>query len=218
MANITGQTAGTAFNVSATAWDQWDNLKTNYAGVATLAGTPGSAPGNSSRGCGPPDNTSPCSPVYGAFGTWTNGVSSASVTAFKAEAGRQVTATDSGKTGTSNTFAVAPNLANAPPMRFSVQPTLAERLQIINGAVPGVQVTVEDFWGNPRLNDSVIVALNTHPSGGTLSGDTEKSDERFRHRHLRRSEHQQLRPRVHAQSPRQDPRRPRATDSTSRTT
>ena len=39
IANIVGQVAGTAFNVTATAFDEWDNVKTDYAGGAALGQT-----------------------------------------------------------------------------------------------------------------------------------------------------------------------------------
>jgi hypothetical protein len=162
IANIVDQVAGTAFNVTATAFDEWDNVKTNYGGGATLSGNLS----NSFRGCGA-GNASPCSALYGSFGTWTSGVASASVTAFKAETGRNVTATDSGKTGTSNNFSVGPNVHATPPTRFSQQPTLTQVNIVIT---PAVEVTVEDFWGNPRQGDTVSLAIGTNPSGGTLSG------------------------------------------------
>jgi hypothetical protein len=160
--NVINQVAGTAFNVAATAFDEWDNVKTNYTGGATLSGNLS----NSTRGCGT-GGTSQCSPVYGSFGAWTAGVASASVTAFKAEASRTVTATDTGKTGTSNTFSVGPNVPTTPPTRFSTQPTLTQVNSVIS---PAVEVTVEDFWGNPRQGDSVSIALGANPGGGTLLG------------------------------------------------
>ena len=50
------KTAGLLFSVGATAYDLYGNVKTDYSGGATPAGTPGSAPGDSTRGCGPPAN------------------------------------------------------------------------------------------------------------------------------------------------------------------
>jgi hypothetical protein len=164
---ISNQTAGTPFSVTATAYDVYGNLKDDYAGGATLAGTPGSSPGNSTRGCGV-GNGSPCLPSYDPFGPWTNGVASALVTAFKAETGRSVTATDGTSTGTSNMFDVGPNVHMVPPTRFNQQPTLTQFNVSIS---PAVQVTVEDFWGNPRQGDTVTITIGTNPSDGTLSGD-----------------------------------------------
>ena len=95
IANIVDQVAGTPFNATATAYDQFNNVKTDYSGGATLSGNLGIAPDSSA-------------PSYGSFGTWASGAASASVTAFNAESGRSVTATDGSATGTSNSFTVAP--------------------------------------------------------------------------------------------------------------
>ena len=143
--------------MTATAYDVYGNLKDDYAGGATLAGPPGSSPGNSTRGCGVGDG-SPCLPSYDPFGLWTDGVASASPAAFKAETGRSVTATDGTSTGASNLFDVGPNVHTVPPTRFSQQPSARAVQRVDHSAV---QVTVEDFWGNPRQGDTVTI-YNRH--------------------------------------------------------
>ena len=141
IANIVDQVAGTAFNVAATARDQYNNVKTDYAGGATLSGNLGTAP----------DSTAPS---YGSFGTWASGVASASVTAFNAESGRSVTATDGSATGTSNSFTVAPG----PIDHF----TFATILDQVAGAAFNVTATAFDQWDNVKTD---------YASGATLSGN-----------------------------------------------
>ena len=75
IASIAGQIAGTAFTVTATAYDEWDNVKTDYEGGATVGGL-NSAPS------GTP-------PTYGAFGDWASGVATASVTSINSRIEKQ---------------------------------------------------------------------------------------------------------------------------------
>jgi hypothetical protein len=164
------QTAGTAFDsVAVTAYDAFGNVKTNYSPPAS----PFSGLGTSPSGCNAdnstvnPAGTFACNPIYGF--SWSNGVAtSTTVKDYKAEA-TSLTVTDGAINATSSGFTVAPNVAAAPPTRFSVQPTLTERAITINDTT-GVQVTVEDAFGNPRSGDSVTVAIGTNPSSGTLAG------------------------------------------------
>jgi hypothetical protein len=164
------QTAGATFDsVAVTAYDAYGNLKTNYSPPAS----PFSGLGTSPSGCNvsgtlTPGGTFGCPPVYGF--TWSAGVAtSTTVTDYKAEA-TSLTVTDGSINASSSGFTVVPNVAAVPPTRFNVPPTLTERGQTINDASPGVQVTVEDAYGNPRSGDSVTVALGTNPSSGTLAG------------------------------------------------
>ncbi len=163
LGTIAQQTAGTGFGVNATAFDQFGNpLGSDYTGTPTLSGN--FSP--SARGCGTGD-ASPCSASYANPPSVSSGVATwTGVTAYKAETLRNVTATD-GVTGTSNDFTVIPNQPTTPPTRFSVQPTLTQLNSVIT---PAVEVTVEDFWGNPRQGDSVSIALGANPGGGTLLG------------------------------------------------
>lgn len=104
------QTAGTAFTVAATAYDLFGNLKDDYTGGATVDGTLGTSPGIL--------NGSGTAPVYGPFGSWTAGASTASVTGYRAETGQTVTVSDGTPSGTSNAFDVVH--ANAASIDFAV--------------------------------------------------------------------------------------------------
>ena len=143
-ATIPDQVAGAAFNVTATAFDQWDNVKTDYAGGATLSGNLSNAP----------DSTAP---IYGSFGTWASGVASATVTAYKAESGGVVTATDGSATGTSNAFTVAPG----PLDHF----TIASIVDQVAGAPFNVTATAFDEWDNIKTD---------YAGGATLGGGPEQ--------------------------------------------
>jgi len=102
VAPITTQTAGTPFAVQATAYDAFSNIKVDYSGGASVAGSTLGAPNTAPAGC-----SGPCLPSYAAFGTWTNGVASANVTLYVAEANRSLTVDDGTHVGTSNPFAVS---------------------------------------------------------------------------------------------------------------
>jgi hypothetical protein len=94
------QTSGTAFTISLTARDAWNNTATGYAGSksVTFSG-PGSAP----------DLTAP---TYPASVTFSSGASSPlpSITLFKAES-PTITATQGGVSGVSGAFTVVPGAA-----------------------------------------------------------------------------------------------------------
>ena len=161
LATIGTQVAGNQFPVSATAYDIYSNVKKNYGGGATLS----TDAGNSGRGCGA-GNNSPCSPSLGSFGTWTSGVASANVTLYSRQTARHLTATDSGKMGTSNAFDVNPNEPAAET--FTTQPSLT---QINTAIAPAVVVRVDDFYGNPVLaGKQVTMFIGQNSGGGTLTG------------------------------------------------
>jgi RHS repeat-associated protein len=91
---VGGQTAGTAFTVAVTAYDQYGNIKTDYTGHPTLTGTLNLAP----TGC-----PGPCSPTY-LLDPFAGGKSAAHVTDYLAETGRTLTVTDGAATSTSQPF------------------------------------------------------------------------------------------------------------------
>jgi hypothetical protein len=181
------RTAGSAFTVNATAYDAYGNVKTNYGGGATVS----SSTLATSPGFPPAAGTAPS---YGAFGSWTNGQSSAQVTAFKAEplANQSVTVSDGTPSGTSNPlFSVLP----APPssivfsdagVSFNGQPYDTKKdTPIYSNCVPTgsgtppcdattstpVKVLVRDAWGNLVTNGtSISISATTSPSGSTLGG------------------------------------------------
>lgn len=144
------QAAGTAFNIKITAQDVNNNTATSFAGTAqitsnaTLTGTP----------------------VTSA--SFTTGVlSSQSVTITSAQAGTTLTASASGKTGTSNTFTVS--VGAAAKLVFSVQPGNSEAGDTIS---PAPKVTVQDAGGNTvtGATTSIAIAIGNNAGTGTLSG------------------------------------------------
>ena len=84
---ISGQTAGTSFNPTFRAFDQYGNAKTDYTTGATLSGLADS-PGCS--GCDPVLDVA--APDYGTL-SWANGVASPDVTAYAADATSSITIT-----------------------------------------------------------------------------------------------------------------------------
>jgi hypothetical protein len=181
-------TAGTAFNVDATAYDAWGNVKTNYGGGATVGAS--IATGLSTS----PDCTSCASgasaPDYTAgFGTWTDGAATASVTAYAAETGRTVTVTDGSVDDDSNSFAVGVSTATNvdfadSAVTFNGQPITTKKGTNIYSvcdpsastatpclATPSsspVQVLVRDAYGNPVESEGVTLSAVT--SGFTVAG------------------------------------------------
>jgi hypothetical protein len=108
------QVAGVAFNVTATAYDAWGNIKTDYVGPASVTGDLSTSLG---VGNGAGDDHPP---TYVQFSNavWPGGVRTTQVTAFVAESGRTITVSQGTPTGLSNLFTVNP--ANAASVAFSV--------------------------------------------------------------------------------------------------
>ncbi len=164
IANIPTQIAGVQFSVQATAFDAFENVKTDYTNSQNAVLSTDA--GNSAKGCGGSGN-SPCLPALGAFGSWASGVASANVTLFKRETGRHLTATDSGKTGTTNPFDVSPN--EPASEAFTVQPTLTQVAPV--AIAPAVVVTVSDYYGNPvSAGKQVTMSIGANPGSSTLTG------------------------------------------------
>ncbi|MGO8826430.1 MAG: hypothetical protein ACLQU9_14500, partial [Acidimicrobiales bacterium] len=103
LSNIGTQTAGTAFNVTITATDQYGNAATGYAnGNHTLTFT---GPSNSPNGH---------VPTYPAQVNFTNGVGTANITLYDAQTTTlTASATGPSLTGTSNSFTVNGKAATA---------------------------------------------------------------------------------------------------------
>jgi hypothetical protein len=92
-----------------------------------------------------------------------------------AQTGQSITFTGatSGKAGTSGTFTVDPGVATN--LKFGVQPTNADFSTIIT---PAITVQVKDAYGNVITTDittSVTIAIGTNPSGGVISGTTNRT-------------------------------------------
>jgi hypothetical protein len=179
--------AGTAFDVTATAKDQWGNVKTNYEGGATVGDS--IATGLSTSPACTSCASGGSAPSYGAFGTWTAGVATASVTAYAAETGRTVTVADGTPSGVSNGFGVGVSSATNvdfadSAVSFNGQPITTKKGTHIYSvcdpsgspttpclAAPSstpVQVLVRDAYGNPIESEGVTLAAVT--SGFTVTG------------------------------------------------
>ncbi len=188
---IPNQTAGVAFTIKATAYDAWGNVKTNYGGGATVSGTLGKAFGITT-GAGDDNDR-----IYGAFGTWLNGVATASVTGFKAETGRTITVSHGTPSGTSSTFDVIANVPNSiffktpnndvtafdfgpistkfgtPIYSLCIPPTSGTNpcaTTLASSPSIAVRTLVRDLYGNPVLNANVVIKRNL-PTGTVVGND-----------------------------------------------
>jgi len=159
---IATQTAGTLFSVQATAYDRFSNIKVDYTGGATVAGSTLGAPNTAPAGC-----TGPCLPSYGAFGTWTNGVASANVTLYVAETGRSLTVADGAPMGTSNSFTVS--AAALDHVTFSQMPGGASTGGVAFPVQPAV--LAQDLYTNgvPAVNVALTITPSTGTAGAALN-------------------------------------------------
>jgi alpha-tubulin suppressor-like RCC1 family protein len=122
------QTAGSAFNVSITAKDAYGNIATGYTSSHSLVFT------------GPANSPSSTAPSYPASVTFTNGVAaSVSITLYNV-ASTTLTATESGKSGSTGAF----NVIAAGINSFAI-PTPAAQT---SGTAFSVSLTARDAWGN----------------------------------------------------------------------
>jgi hypothetical protein len=147
------QTAGTPFVVWVTARDVCGNVKADYAGGAALTGNLGTAPNGTA-------------PIYGSL-SFTNGVGTAAVTAYKAESERTLTVTHGAVSQTSAAFVVA---AGAPDhLVFTQQPTRTTVGQPIS---PAPAVEVRDQYDNVAAQAlaPVSLAFGNNPESATLGG------------------------------------------------
>jgi hypothetical protein len=186
--------AGYNSSVSITAYDAFGNVKDDYAGGATLAGTLSSSTTGFSCSVG-----SPCNPTYSALsfsggtatGTFQPVVATEPGSAPTSEVNRTVTVSDGPThTGTSPTFNVLPGdpktltfvnqpqetcAARVPPPPGIVCASDPTKTAIINGTpplAPFVRVLAQDTYGNNAYNTSVNLAIATgfNPGSTTLQG------------------------------------------------
>jgi hypothetical protein len=152
--------AGVQYTGGATAYDQYNNVKTDYAGPGTLTGNLN----QSSTGC-----SGPCTPSY-TVGTWSAGHASVSFTPYKAEGLRHLTLSDGSVSSNSNDFTVDPGAPYT--LTFTKQPTQTQVNSVINAATTptGVRVLVNDQFGNLVPNASVSIGIGNNPGGATLGG------------------------------------------------
>jgi len=149
------QTAGTAFNVTLTAIDEWGNKTTGYTGSKTLVW---SGPSNS------PSGQAPSYPSTASTVTFTAGEGTATLltlydaqsTTLNAKEGSSVEGTSAAftvKAGAATTlaFTTSPSTPTAENTAFTTQP----------------KVTVQDAWQNTAATNTSNVTLT--PSGSTVT-------------------------------------------------
>jgi hypothetical protein len=105
---VGAQTAGVPFSVTVTAYRDATHVSNGYGGGAILSGNLS----GTAFGC-----SGPCSPSYGTL-TFAQGAATTSVTAYRAESGRQLTVADGAVSASSNAFNVGPAAVDS--LRFSV--------------------------------------------------------------------------------------------------
>jgi len=134
------QTAGTAFSITITAKDQYENNVTSYTGTNRLS-----------------DTTGTISPT--STGAFISGFWPGIVIINKAQAGVTITTTGSGKSGTSNPFDVNPQSINK--VVITVYPS-----SVTAGSwTSKYTVQKRDRSGNPTTIGSVTVNLASTSSG-----------------------------------------------------
>jgi hypothetical protein len=157
--------AGVAYAVGVSAYDRFNNLKTNYVGPGTPSGNLNTTP----VGCG-----GTCTPSY-SIGTWSGGHATFTFTPYKAESGRHVTLTDGSVSSNSNDFTVDPNVPFT--LTFVKQPTQSAVGAVINATTTpaGVQVQAQDRYANLVPGAAVAMAIGNNPGGAALSGTTPRT-------------------------------------------
>ena len=191
--NPGNQVAGASFSVDATAYDFWNNVKTDYDGTQAAAVTGDLATSPACASCG--NGGKAFDP--GTFGSWTDGEATASgVTAYAAELGTTITVSDGTPSGTSTGFDVsAATVAHVDfedattIVPFNGQPiTTKKGTPIYSVCVPSgssttpcnsgtstpVQALARDDYGNP-VDVALTLTAPTSPGGGltgTTSGST----------------------------------------------
>ena len=143
----TEQTAGTAFNVTVTAWDAWHNIAKSYAGAKTLTWS------------GPASSPSGKAPSYPATVTFTAGVGTASSLKLYDAQNTALKATEGAIEGTSGTFTV-----KAATAKKLTLPTPSEQEA---GAPFNITLTATDEYNN--LATSYTGAKTLTWSGPTSS-------------------------------------------------
>ena len=139
------QTAGTAFSVTARAFDACGTLKTNYTGGAVLGGL-GNAPNGQA-------------PSFGAL-AFSGGVATASVTPFLAGTSQTLTVADGSVSSSSNSFTVLPGALSS--FAFGTVGTAQ------TAGVPfAVTVTARDAWLNVKTNYTGLATLSGNLSAST---------------------------------------------------
>ncbi|MCL5036183.1 MAG: PQQ-binding-like beta-propeller repeat protein [Chloroflexi bacterium] len=146
------KTAGQAFSVTLTAQDVYDNTVTSFTNTASLTDTTGTI--------------NP--PTTGAFtaGTWTG-----SITVTAAQPDVQITASASGKSGTSNQFDVEPaGLHHFAFGNISSPVTAGQPFPVTIEAKDNYDNTVTGFTDSAELTDSTGTIIVNATTGSFASG------------------------------------------------
>src|SRR5207253_1778468 len=164
---------GSPFSATATAYDAYGNVKTDYNGAATVSSNLSS----SAKGCST-GGLSPCSPSVAFDGTphFTNGAALVDATAYKTESGRHLSISDSSGSPTlsadSNDFTVG----SAALYSFSSSSTGHPQTA---GAQFHPTATAYDAFGNVKTdynNGAVLTSnLNGSPTGDRKSSPLNSS-------------------------------------------
>ena len=186
--NPGSQVAGDSFSVEATAYDFWNNVKTDYDGTQAAAVTGDLATSPPCASCA--NGGKAFDP--GTFGSWADGEATATgVTAYAAELGTTITVSDGTPSGTSTGFEVSAAAAAyvdfedaTTTVPFNGQPITTKKGTNIYSicdpsgssvtpclATPSsspVQVLVRDAYGNPVQSEAVTLSAVT--SGFTVTG------------------------------------------------
>src|SRR5439155_23555499 len=131
---ISDATAGVHFHPTVTAYDAYDNVKTNYVGTPSLTNTMHGSPTGCSPGC----------TASSTLGSFTNGIATAAAVGYKAETGRNRTVNDSGLgvSQTSTNFAILH--AAESMLAFNTPPDATYTAD----ATIAVNVAIEDAFSN----------------------------------------------------------------------
>src|SRR5207302_768697 len=155
--HLNDQTAGDGFLETATAYDAYGNVKTNYTGAATVSSNLSS----SAKGCGL-GGAFPCSPSVAFDGTphFTNGAALVDATAYATESGRHLTISDSSGSPTvsanSNDFTVGPAALDSFSWSHLNDQTA--------GAGFSATATAYDAYGNVKTNDTGAATVSSNLS------------------------------------------------------
>jgi hypothetical protein len=151
------QTAGTAFNVTLTATDEWGNKTVGYTGAKTLVW---SGPSNS------PSGQAPSYPSTATTVTFTEGVGTATTITLYDAASNTLKATEGTIEGTSGSFTV--KAGTATKLAFTTSPSTPTAENTAFATQP--KVTVQDAWQNTAATNTSSVTLT--PSSSTLTCTT----------------------------------------------
>src|SRR5438105_4455085 len=163
--HINDQTAGAPFSATATAYDAYGNVKTNYNGAATVSSNLSS----SAKGCGT-GGLSPCSPSVALHNAthFTNGAALVDATAYATESGRHLSISDSSGSPTvsadSNDFTVGPAALDSFSWSHINDQTA--------GAPFSATATAYDAYGNVKTNYNDAAAVSSNLSNNAKSCTT----------------------------------------------